>query len=598
MNRSPCIRLLSIMAVILACGVALGQEFTADIDYPVPAMPFDGWVPAWYTIRNNTGSKQTYDVKSSQYWGSGRARVEAQVTVKARDQVRGLMYVYAPNRDSGSSSLVTVYWNDRGQSSGALRLGRSVIALTSKRGTVSAHIEQLDKILGKFNPDQSQRGTEVVIEEHKDASRLPDSWLGYDLLQAMVIEDFPYGELSTAQEEAIIRWVEGGGTLLVFPGKLGQALQSSLLRQLVSIQTQGAETLAAAPPELEKVSGSVTRWNFTIEGAQHLPWAEVAACGAGRVAVFKYDFLGSLAQWDGFGPLLQRTCTIIVPRPAPLSPPTVDWASQEDKLLKPPTVAAILGIYLLVLGPVNYIVLRRRNKLVLMPLSITGIAIAFTIAIIIFGYLWKGSSNELKESGVIRTLPDRTTAYAASQIGLYCSSNRKFELDFPASAGVRKTSDDGNQGRYDDQPLIITDTGQGTYRAGFTSMMWSPFRLDVHAPLPQFGNLRVENQDGALAVVNATTTDVDSCWVRKQTPGGDASYTWYKIGRVPRGGRAVLATPSPTAPPYDVLPLVGSAKGTIVIAKSASRNSAIPYKLRTGRAHVMQCDTFITGGAK
>jgi len=594
--------LVLLLPVILLCPrAASGQDINVDIDYPIPCVQSDGWIPAWVTIKNPTSYDADCRVQSQDYyWAGARTQIQGDYTIKPRSEMRRLVYAYGSIRRVGATSIVSVRHQQRTFSPGGVRLGRLVFALTAKLGTVTARQESLDAILEKpTQTDQyGRQSNDVVIAEQKDASLLPDSWLGYDLLQAMVIEDFPYGALSVAQEEAIANWVENGGTLLVFPGKLGMALQSPLIKRLLSMPIPDTETVPQASAELGSIS-NVNRWNAAVEGAEYLPWADVAQCGLGRVAVFKYDLLGpSFSGWNGLTQILQRTVKIPPPRLREL-PLRVSWEGREQKLLKPPTVAGILAVYLLVLGPANYVFLRRRRKLVLMPLSITLIAIAFTIGIIAFGYLWKGSSNEVKEVSLIRTSPDRTTAYAASEIALYCSSNRKFEFDFPTTAAVHKVGDDDNSGGNDESPMTVVDTGKGIYRAQFTSLMWSQFRMQARAPLTEFGNVHVEREGNQVIVVNATGVDLESCWYHSRSAAGGES--WFNVGPIPQGGRAVVATAKAQSPPgpFRTIGTVEPWQGdSMVIAKAATDVSAIRYRIVRGRAQRKQCDTYITGGAR
>ena len=590
---------LILPAILLCPNAASGQDINVDIDYPIPCVQSDGWVPAWVTIKNPTSYGVDCQVQSQDYyWAGARTQILAEYTIKPRSEVRRLVYAYGAIRRIGASSIVSVRHQQRTFSPGGVRLGRSVLALTAKLGTVTARQEALDAILEKpTQADQyGRQSNDVVIAEQKDASMLPDSWLGYDLLQAMVIEDFPYAALGVAQEEAIANWVENGGALLVFPGKLGMALQSPLIKRLLSMPIPDTETVPQAPSELGSIA-NVNRWNVAVDGAEHLPWAEVAQCGLGKVIVFKYDLLGpSFSGWNGLTQILQRTVKIPSPKTHEI-PLRVSWEGREQKLLKPPAVAGILAIYLLVLGPANYIFLRRRRKLVMMPLSITVIAIAFTVAIIAFGYLWKGSSNELKEVSLIRTFSDRTTAYATTEIALYCSSNRKFEFDFPVTTAVRKVADNDDS-HSDESPMTVVDTGKGVYRAQFTSLMWSQFCMEARAPLAEFGNIHIERQGNQVTVVNATGVDLESCWYRSRTAAGDS---WFNAGPIPQGGRAAVTTTKAQSPPSQIR-TIGAAEpwqgDSMVIAKAATDAPAIRYKIVRGRAQQKQCDTYITGAAK
>ena len=585
-----------LIVVCAVCGsMAFGQGLKGTIDYPVPALPADGWIPAWVTLKNPNLAPIKCSIVTSEYYYYGRTTTSfiSEKVLAPSQQWRGTVYVYATHGYGNDSSPVMIKFDEQRINTGSLRIGRSVLALTSKLGTVTGRTEQLDAMLKLGDTDPSGRN-DLQIQEYKDASTLPDSWMGYSRLQLMVIEDFPYAALSRAQEDAIVQWVEKGGTIIVCPGKLGMVFQSSLLRQLADFRCDGSETLDRSPADLgsPEITSRITRWNVEVDGAEHLAWAEKARCGRGKVIIAKYDVLGpTFAEWKGTGGLF-RSCEV-TSRPSIGMPMGVGWEQKEEKTLKPPAVAAILGVYLMAVGPVNYVFLRRRKKLVLMPLTIAAISLAFTFAIIGFGYLWKGFSNELKELSIINTLPDRTTAYASSQIGFYCSSNRSFELEFPNSTGLRKVGEgpESRGGGRDESPLTVVDRGDGLYRAQFTPLMWTTFRFEAYAPLPQFGNLRAEKQGGNTVIVNATSVDLKDVWYRTQT--GNV-HQWYNIGSLPKGGRAAVSQAGGPAPP-DVAALTTDDSGSFVVGKASL--PAIPYTITTGYAQKKQSTTYVTGGS-
>jgi len=573
---------------------AAGQEITLELTYPVPVLPLEGWATASVTARKRVVGDSKFEISSAMRYGRMPTEYTRREVLNDNYPHNYFVNFHLPNQVQNNSPLAVRVGDNRhvGNPSG-LRFGRSVIGLTSIRGTVVARMADLDAIM--HSPQGTRRWgnplpTNVEIIEHTNAAMLPDSWMGYDLLQAMVIEDFPYSDLSGAQEDAIVQWVEDGGTILVSPGKTGMALRSRLLRRLVELRVEGSETLTKPPGLSGLGTNKVTRWNIRIPQIRTTSLAEVAPCGAGKVVIFRYDILREpFSQWAGLRGELLRTCRIPVNAQPRVRFP-LHWSRREEKLPKAPTVALILGLYLLIVGPFNYFVLRRTKRLVLMPFTIGGVALAFTVAIIIFGYISRGMATELREFTVVRTFPDRTTAFAVSQKGIYASANRAFAMKFDDSTALRKIPSDADSWARSESPLSVFDAGEGTLEAKFTSLMWDVFAIEARAPLKEFGNLRVETRRGVVTVVNATSTDLSNCWVKQ-------AGRWYEVGKLARLG-TVSHPHLRSPPPSDILRLLGDiGKGVAVVGKAAEGSQpVVPCEFAEGRARKVQSDTYILGG--
>ena len=572
-----------ILAAAVVAGAALAQarDLSVQVSHPVPAMPADGWSYASVVVSRTTTRDIDFTIESQR---GGVSTVKHDVLKD--NNPRRIPFIYRMDANRGNNS-VTVVSGTMSQSFGSPQFGKSVLALTTSPGRVLGRIQQLDQIMDK--PQDQWRGQAVVIQEHRNPKELPGNWMGYDLLQAMVMEDFPYSEMTPAQVDAIVHWVERGGTLLVSPGERGMVFDpASPLHQMVKLSTKGTDKIENTEDFGDRgPRGVMTKWNIRAEPALHMPWAEVAQCGAGQVVIFKYDFLRSpLSEWNGLTRTFEGTCHIRTKSKSSHSFP-LSWSRQKDKMPGPMTIAGLLGLYMLTVGPANYLLLRRKNKLVLMPFTISGVAIAFTITIIAYGYISRGTSTEMREFTVVQTYPGRTTAQAVSQMGIHASSNRSYELEFNKNTGVRNLSSRQNSA---ESEIFVTDRGNAQV-VSFTTAMWQTFLLEAQAPVPQFGNLRIEDTGAKLTIVNDTPVDLENCWAN---PDGKR---WLRIGRLPSGGS--VSNPAMSGePPPAVRRAAGAGNAPMVIGQAAAKSPrAIDYKMVEGRAALEQSDIYIVGGA-
>jgi len=597
MIRWKCFLLL----VVGAASAAGAREVEVDLKYPVPAMPVEGWSTASINFRKRIPTDIELHVASAENvrWLS----TAATWSEKLKDNYphKSFVNLHLLNYREETSPLgFRIGDNPSTRRPSGIRFGRSVVGLTSARNTVKALVGGLDLSIEKARGNWEWGGslpTGVEIAEHANAKLLPDSWMGYDLLQAMVIEDFPYSDLSRAQEDAIVQWVERGGTILVSPGKSGMVFRSSLLRRLVDFTERGPQTVRTTSARLYRLAAEkVAQWDVTVTGATSKTLAEVAPCGAGTVVVFRYDILRPpFSGWSELGRLLRDTSFIPMRKKSDRRF-SLRWPSREDKLPRVSAIALMLGGYLLILGPANYLLLRRKKRLVLMPFTIGGVAVAFTVAILVYGYVSRGIATELREFTLIRTYPDRTTAFAVSQKGIYASGNREFGISFGDNTALRNLTRRMDRWGSKETPLMVRDSGQGTLEARFTSLMWEVFSFEAQAALPGFGNLRVEKRDGAVTVFNATDADLENCWVKD-------SGRWYEVGKLAKLATATNPHLS-SRPPKAVMRQMPTRKyrvgpEVIVVGKAArGAEPAIPYTFIKGRARTVESNTYILGGAR
>jgi len=550
---------------------APAQVMKVEVDCPVPVQPVAGGVaPALVKVRNDTKTPMRVSITADPGYYSPQRGMEYVKTIEVPPATTSQTMLYT-RHDGNSYFSLRVRDEDRRdeQHPGPnLKVGRSVLGLTSSRGSVQTLSGSLEEIIAA---DQRGRRGGLEIIEQKDAAPLPDSWMGYDTLQLMVAEDFPYAGLTPKQEGAIVQYVENGGTIYIVPGKLGQVFKSTLLAQLADV------TVAGSAPD--PAMSNATRWDVQVRGARSTKLAEVVPCGAGTVVLFKYDILRPplVGQSELRGGLGEIGKVAGRNEPARFTASTFGpTGASERKTLPPTAVIGLLFTYLLVACPGTYLLLRRKRRLVLLPIVFASVAVAFSIAIFFFGYLWKGTSTDIHESGVIRLLPGRTTAAARSTIGVMASSNRRFELTFPEETFITTANES-------DFRLTARDNDDGTLSAEFTSVMWALCQFEARTLLPQFGSLSVEGSGPGCIVRNQTQVDLIRCWYNNNGQ-------WLELGSIPSGGTAsAKAAMAVQAVPPDIrnarnIARTESPSGSAIVGEAAGDVSAVPYKLARGSA--------------
>ena len=95
----------------------------------------------------------------------------------------------------------------------------------------------------------------------------------------------------------------------------------------------------------------------------------------------------------------------------------------------PPTggLALLLGLYVLIIGPMNYIILRWQKRLHLAWVTIPSITIIFSLAAFGLGYALHGSDLFINKITVLYAEPNGN-AHANSYIGLFSPSRRSYDV--------------------------------------------------------------------------------------------------------------------------------------------------------------------------
>jgi hypothetical protein len=300
---------------------------------------------------------------------------------------------------------------------------------------------------GSNSPNQGQVQVAYVKPE-----LVPDHAIGYQIADLVVLSGVPSGSLSPAQEKAITRWVQAGGTLLVTGGADPSALQTPAMRTLLPVEVTGTIPLLGreVSSTLRAPSFLTGPGSLMVPGSQpsRLPAAAFIAIasrprsgaetvqvragvpllawwrfGAGRVVFLAADpgrppFLG----WDG----LTGLWLALLRAPSPATPylAAIDEASQSGpgryspygrqpllsnaclqvSQLDVPSFAFIglfLLSYIVVLVPVNYLVLKRRDRRELAWLTTPAIVLAFSGLAYLVGYGTKGGQVVLAQAGVV-----------------------------------------------------------------------------------------------------------------------------------------------------------------------------------------------------
>ena len=267
---------------------------------------------------------------------------------------------------------------------------------------------------------------------HVPAKRLPDNPEAYgsaDLL--LLCSDVTENSLSADAQKAIALWVATGGHLLVAGGGVPARLDAPFFADL--LPAPNGKPLPGT--EIINTPGVGKAWTRHI--------------GAGRVTQLAFDpdtvrLADTGAASKYFGKLVERN---------PRSPLTLSLSSGlrgavSVNKLKPPNLTLIvlyLIIYLILLVPVNYFVLRKLDQRELAWLTTPAIVLIFTFGAYGIGYATKGNRLVFNLAGIIETSAGQREGELISSLLLFSPVRTSYKLELGREALLVRGNDSGSE---------------------------------------------------------------------------------------------------------------------------------------------------------
>lgn len=364
-------------------------------------------------------------------------------------------------------------------------------------------------VLTGLNLDQQEvRVLDVSLAD------LPERAEGWGSLDALVLSGVDTGTLTPAQQEALTTWVYRGGALVLGGGPDAARVLAGLPEPLRPVQPAGDITLDALPA-LENLAGEPIRVSgpFVLadsevrEGSgvrlwqEDLPLVVERAVHQGLVLWLALD--PNLSPFDAWAGADEFWHALLVPiiRPWPNVPE--DFMSQENvdnqvgrALYNLPALALpslgllapLLGLYILVVGPANYLFLRRSRRLEWAWLTIPAITIVFSAGAYGLGLRARGTDVIVHQINAVELFPDTNVAFARVYVGLFSPGRRTYNITFPTEVLVTSLTRETN-------PFGSTTAG-------------SPTTLTVHEGLPTVVENLPVNQWSMQGLVASGTVEV------------------------------------------------------------------------------------------
>ncbi len=522
------IALLAVLACLLAPAFARPAAAQAD-QISLTVMPAgDGyfkngeWLAVWAEIEN------------------GGKDIEAQLSVQITGSTSLSTYAAAVSLPSGARKRVPVYILPNNFSreleiqltSQDKLLAKAKITvhpqlnLTYLVGLVAGERGGLALLNGISLPGQSRPKT-ILDLALADIPERSEGLSSYDLL---VFNDVDTSRLTPAQAEALAGWVYQGGQLVIGGGTGTAVTLSGLPTALLPVVLNGqgqvqAEDLSGL---VTLAGGSAIRTTGTFVCATVTPVGQARTLAAASLSPLvvegdygfgRVDFIGlnlSSAPFNSWPDTIAFWNKLLAPlgqfpdgQPTDISMRQMTGMNIAGNLSNIPALdlpsirwlAILLSVYILLVGPVNYFVLRRLRRMQLAWLTIPVLTLLFSGGTFGIGYLMRGTDVIMNQIALIAPNGSGSAA-VTSYLGLFSPAQRTYALDVKTSGLLSAIVG------YDGNPWNSTGVSTGSSVTfvqgdipriqGLSIDQWSFQTFAEEEHWQQFGNLsadlRLENE--------------------------------------------------------------------------------------------------------
>jgi hypothetical protein len=416
---------------------------------------FDGyvkegkWIPVHITVENKGADLNEASIQVSYNNFSGNASVfGGNVSLPTNSRKELFIYVYYPQ--GGSANLNVELISDQK----VILKTTTRIVNVSPQSCVVGLVTSTPSNYSNLCQVTTLNGV-IRLAEIKPAN-LPDKPQGWETLDVILFSDVDSGVLTSAQRNALEVWIAKGGTLITIGGPKWQATVQGI-QEFLPIQVSGT-TRAGGVPEISFLSESISSPDtapLAEEATSILATGELSSdatilstqagiplvierkLGMGRSVFFAADpGLAPYKDWTGMPIIYEAILDLKHSQPA-WTDGKWEIGSANQALttipeLSIPSIFMICGLmvlYIILIGPINYIFLRTFKKREWAWISIPLIVLLVTMLSYIYGYFYRGRNPTLSRLTVIQAWDGVRQAEKDSLLGIYSPQRDTYTLE-------------------------------------------------------------------------------------------------------------------------------------------------------------------------
>jgi hypothetical protein len=439
---------LSLVGVALAMLGPLASEATA-VDLPSieahALLSGNARIGSWMAIQVhlvNDGPAVTGELRLAG-GTQGQTRFGTTVDLPTQSDKRYVLYAQPPA--FGSELEVILAEGDRTVVSTKVKFAIHD-ATQLMVAVVAEHPEGIVGNLGLL-PNQNQIAPLVMSITPEDLPERVEAW---GALDRVVWQDVDTDRLGPAQLEALRGWIAGGGRLVVAGGTAGPktlaAFPDTLLpyRPVTTTDVPAASLsgiLGALPKDataLPALSGQLIDGRSLVTVGGRVVAAD-RTYGSGQVTLLGFD---PAASWIVDSKAAQGLWRRLLPARSSSGLTFADDSmlvsavSQLPSLALPPIggLIVLLAVYILLIGPINYLILRRLDRREWAWLTMPALVAIFTLGAYGFGTALRGNDVIVNEVAIVRGAVGATDGTGQIYLGIFSPSRGQYQLQVPGGA--------------------------------------------------------------------------------------------------------------------------------------------------------------------
>jgi hypothetical protein len=263
-----------------------------------------------------------------------------------------------------------------------------------------------------------------------------------------------------------------------------------------------------------------------------------------------------------------------------------NWSSAQSavaalpnlQLPNPLLICGFLGLYLVAVGPLNYLVLRQLKRRELAWVTIPVIVLGFSLVAYIAGYGLAGNQPTLHQLSIVQAWPDAAQARVDQVVGIFSPRRTSYDMEFAPGQLVRPLPGYGLPGT----AALRVEQGERTRLFGVRTEIASvqTFVAQGFVPAPRMGSsLRMELIAGSARLLGAVTNDSNLA-LRDAVllaPGGVLRLGDFRPGATTNVSLILSSGRASSLPPNSVVPFTtgAGAVGAIPPYYSSSYDTTI-----------------------
>ena len=422
-------------------------------------------------------------------------------------------------------------------------------------------------------------GEVVVVNVVPDT--FPQRPEALDALDVIALADVPAQTLSAGALEALEAWVAGGGTLILpggsnvernlkgLPGGLMPVVPVGVakLESALALERLGGEAFPTTYPLTVSVSHALSGRVLAQEG--EVPMAVLSRSGQGRVLFLAFDPMAQpLAGWSGMPKLWRELLFQSLPSSVliPDIGPNQSWARSSGwssqfysavynlPALEFPSINVLFGLiagYIVLVGPVNYLALRRLRRTGLMWVTIPVLVLVFSGSIYLLAVDAKGSDIQVSSVSIVQEVPDSDWARVRSIVGVLTPDRADHRVHILGSSLIAPWEGSRPFRSSGDSEVIIRNGRERSELKLVNMRKWTMrgLRIDSVRRVEETlaDNLYVEGNHLKGTVSNSSPVPLRQVWLIASgvatdlgglEPGETATVDWPLMG--PAGGQSNL----------------------------------------------------------